>query len=364
MKCEQARELLSPYIDEMTSEKETEALEAHLAQCANCRKELDDYRCLCGTMQRMESPIPPEDFAAVVQKRLQENKNKIFSARTIDRPKQTGWIAAVLAGVALAAGIYASSYLCVGDFLVSWQDKKDQKKPRIAIEDIIQRFQNWNQEEDNAMSETAEPEPEAKISSNPRAKASTGEGSASSQEELETKTAEDDNYSSQIMVKELSTALAQVIEIADGREIKYSMASGSYGNSEARRVVLEVEPQEVPQLLIEFEAIGRKLDVADLTEASVQDKAVQDFAIDENNSPQLLEKSEVSDSEKLSMVEIEDNEEDGKEELAKEKAVSVPGDEMLTDSEKGEDTKDIEGIKEKRPEGAKVSLSILIIEEK
>ena len=51
MKCEQVSELLSAYIDEMTSEKETKALEAHLAQCADCRQELDDYRRLRGIMQ-------------------------------------------------------------------------------------------------------------------------------------------------------------------------------------------------------------------------------------------------------------------------------------------------------------------------
>lgn len=364
MKCEQVSELLSAYIDEMTSEKETKALEAHLAQCADCRKELDDYRLLRGIMQELESPLPPDDFSTVVQKRLQENKNKIFSATTIDRPKKTGWIAAVLAGLALASGIYASSYLSVGDLLMSWQDKKEQKKPRIAIEDIIERFQKWNQEEDNNNQEAAEPE--AKIESNTRAKVSVGVGAVNNQEELEPKTVGDDSYSSHIMVKELSTALAQVIEIADGREIKYSIASGSYGNSEARRVVLEVEPQEVSQLLMELEAIGRKLDVADLTEASGQDEALQASDLDEK--PLLLEKSEFSDNEKLSMVKIENNEEAGedrKEELAKEKAASAPDDKMLFNSEKGEDSKDIESIKEEnKPEGAKVNLDILIIQEK
>jgi len=364
MKCEQVSELLSAYIDEMTSEKETKALEAHLAQCADCRKELDDYRLLRGIMQQLESPLPPDDFSTVVQKRLQENKNKIFSATTIDRPKKTGWIAAVLAGLALASGIYASSYLSIGDFLVSWQDKKEQKKPRIAIEDIIERFQKWNQEEDNNNQEAAEPE--AKIESNTRAKVSVGVGAVNNQEELEPKTVGDDSYSSHIMVKELSTALAQVIEIADGREIKYSIASGSYGNSEARRVVLEVEPQEVPQLLMELEAIGRKFDVADLTEASGQDEALQASDLDEK--PLLLEKSEFSDNEKLSMVKIENNEEareDEKEELAKEKAASAPDDKMLFNFEKGEDSKDIESIKEEnKPEGAKVNLDILIIQEK
>ena len=117
---------------------------------------------------------------------------------------------------------------------------------------------------------------------------------------------------------------------------------------------------------MELEAIGRKLDVADLTEASGQDEALQAPDLDEK--PLLLEKSEFSDSEKLSMVKIENNEEareDEKEELAKEKAASAPDNKMLFNSEKGEDTNNIEVImEENKPEGTKVNLDILIIQEK
>lgn len=373
MKCEQVSELLSAYIDGMTSDKETKALEAHLARCANCRRELDDYRLLRGIMREMETPLPPENFSSVVQKSLQENKNKIFSATTIERPKKGGWVAAVLAGLALASGIYASSYLSVGDFFVGWQDKKEDRKPRVAIEDILERFQQWKQEEGNVGQEIAEPT--AVVDSNSRVKAGTG-GEKKSGQEPKIEDNIDYNYTGQIMAKELPAVLAQVMELADGRGIRYSVLPGSYGNSEARRIMLELEPSETPELLAELEALGIEFAVEDPPTGGEQDKELS-RTVEEDKSP-LAGKSEAGTGAGNLAILAEPNNNNseetlegnrdkttGEDGLVKRKTNSAPDGIIPAEtkgrmnSEDGGENKD-----EKKVEGTKVNLNILIIQQK
>jgi hypothetical protein len=60
--CNAALELLSPFIDSMVSAKDTESLQAHLSDCARCRRELQYLASLRTLMAGVEPVSVPEDL--------------------------------------------------------------------------------------------------------------------------------------------------------------------------------------------------------------------------------------------------------------------------------------------------------------
>jgi len=60
--CNAALELLSPFIDSMVSAKDTESLQAHLADCTRCRRELQSLASLRTLMAGVEPVSVPEDL--------------------------------------------------------------------------------------------------------------------------------------------------------------------------------------------------------------------------------------------------------------------------------------------------------------
>lgn len=116
MKCDTVQELLSPYIDEMTGVKETEAIKQHLAGCTRCQA---DYAVLLSLRQKLrEMPVPPvpEGFMSDFSGRLSQEQERLVDfqkerALTFRKPSWVGWVAASAAAVALTVGIYMSSYL-------------------------------------------------------------------------------------------------------------------------------------------------------------------------------------------------------------------------------------------------------------
>ncbi len=62
MTCPDARELLSDLVDGALTPDEQARIEAHLAECADCRKEHERLRATVALLQRMERPRAPVGF--------------------------------------------------------------------------------------------------------------------------------------------------------------------------------------------------------------------------------------------------------------------------------------------------------------
>ena len=62
MKCEQIRDLLSPYIDRVTTEEEKRDVEAHIAVCAECRQEVEELSRNRQIALHPDEPRLPDKF--------------------------------------------------------------------------------------------------------------------------------------------------------------------------------------------------------------------------------------------------------------------------------------------------------------
>ncbi|SHG82844.1 Putative zinc-finger [Thermosyntropha lipolytica DSM 11003] len=133
MRCNQIKDLLSPYMDGMTNEKENRLVKEHLAECPSCREELERMQFIALCLNKMEVPPCPEGLVLDVRKRIVEEKNKVFSLREAAKPKRQGWMAAGIAGIALLIGIYINSILPVENIAFLWRDKDSEAGKNVAI---------------------------------------------------------------------------------------------------------------------------------------------------------------------------------------------------------------------------------------
>ncbi len=70
MTCDETRELLSALLDEALDTGERARVEAHLAGCAECRRELDGLRATTGLLARVERVRAPVGFVDSVMTRV------------------------------------------------------------------------------------------------------------------------------------------------------------------------------------------------------------------------------------------------------------------------------------------------------
>lgn len=152
MRCEQIRELISPYLDQMTDDKENQVLEAHFAECPVCRRELEQMKAACALLHNLETPAVPEGFAQDLRQRLAAEKVRKFTRRQ-GRISKRGGIAAGVAGVALGLGIYLSTYMPVGTVVafLNHNHSNDANTPSMAVEDILDRYVHNMQNEGDSL---------------------------------------------------------------------------------------------------------------------------------------------------------------------------------------------------------------------
>ena len=74
--CAEAQELMSPFIDSMSTPEETEGLELHLSACRPCQRQLQSFSSMRGLLARMERPAPPEDLMLETRVQLSHARNK------------------------------------------------------------------------------------------------------------------------------------------------------------------------------------------------------------------------------------------------------------------------------------------------
>lgn len=278
MNCEKVRELLSPYLDEMTNEKETYLVKAHLDVCTVCRAELEQIKVVCDMVHELPAPEAPDNFYHDLELRLFNNNFKYFGKKTIKTPKKPGWIAASVAGLALATGIYASSFLPVGGLVANLKDRYDQRKNKsmVAIDEILERsgvslnkgtvsVQSDKTTDAAQVNDAVLPiERQSKINSGKvAAKTDTTVVKTPLVAELESYTAE--VVTSKITVDDLGSSVQQVIHIAAANEGQYevlpvndpSPQTLAVSETETKALSIKVDEERSYKVLEQLNNIGR-----------------------------------------------------------------------------------------------------------
>ncbi len=109
MKCGQAREWMSEYVDGVLDQLRTQALTDHLNGCAECREELSDLEKTLSLVREVKPVAPPPDLAAKVRARLSAGAGgerlvgQSWTWRVLISPPAR---VALAAGLLLVVGIY------------------------------------------------------------------------------------------------------------------------------------------------------------------------------------------------------------------------------------------------------------------
>lgn len=105
MQHQDARDLFSQYLDADLAPEQTQALQEHLASCAECKNEYELFSKTVLSIHQLR-PVPvPEAFGAQVRKRLYRRRNQLKKRRWMAHfPFE--WISFFLIMVMLAIYFY------------------------------------------------------------------------------------------------------------------------------------------------------------------------------------------------------------------------------------------------------------------
>jgi len=113
MKCNEIRELLSLYIDQMLDESQVKEVEEHLSACDACRNEYNELKEMLDLLGHAEMIPVPDAFQFRLKKALKEEKQSMLASGMIGKPlkKKSQWriltsVAAVFAVGVLSFGLY------------------------------------------------------------------------------------------------------------------------------------------------------------------------------------------------------------------------------------------------------------------
>ncbi|MGI5920740.1 MAG: zf-HC2 domain-containing protein [Syntrophomonadaceae bacterium] len=278
MNCDKVKELLSPYIDEMTNEKETNQIRAHLKTCSHCRNELEQMNLVCKMVRELPALTVPDKFTQDLANRLASENIKYFGRKTLKTPKQAGWLAAGVASIALAVGIYASSFLPAGELIANIKEYFNARKnnPRVAIEDILKHTKippnnetvNHQPEETGKSNLTEEPSSVVKHRINNPSSASVPVTIENQQEqeldaEQQLAPQSTEMVTSRIMVNDIDSSVQKVIKIAASNEGQYEVlpventAPQTLSRSQVKGVSIKVDEGRSDQVLNELNSVGK-----------------------------------------------------------------------------------------------------------
>jgi hypothetical protein len=82
MRCKDINLLLSEYVDGVLEPDRVEMLEAHLAKCEHCRRELEYIRETVALLQELDEVAPPDDLLQRVHARLHDEAAPVVERRT------------------------------------------------------------------------------------------------------------------------------------------------------------------------------------------------------------------------------------------------------------------------------------------
>ena len=72
--CNEVRELISPYLDGYTGDRETEILEHHIKYCMPCAEEIEACQKISGSLLQLNNIACPDNFTGLVMSRLKESE--------------------------------------------------------------------------------------------------------------------------------------------------------------------------------------------------------------------------------------------------------------------------------------------------
>ncbi|MGI6413129.1 MAG: zf-HC2 domain-containing protein [Syntrophomonadaceae bacterium] len=312
MKCEQIRDLLSPYIDRVTTEEENRDVEAHIALCAECRQELEELTRIRQMFCTLDEPRLPDSFSHDLHLRLLEEQGKLFKSRDIKRPKRPGWIAVGIAGVALTIGIFSSHFLPVNTIMALWEDKtpkaEEKHKPSVAIDDIIRRIcggdENYKDPNEGVII-PGKTDPDLNIprnepginnsnpNLNPPEETAPNDGPEESTETVKIEPKIADARSTFIEVESTNDSLAKVIQIASVNELDYTiMPNGkdfqALSGTAAKVISLKVDQEKIDDLLVQLSEVGQ------LSELKTEDIVLTQQYADIEKAIQALEQEKAA----------------------------------------------------------------------
>jgi hypothetical protein len=100
MKCENAQEFFSEYIEASLDKPSTVALEAHLTACGSCRRGLEGLRQTWDAFKAVPEVEPPKDLAWKVMVQLQKERLERLEAQRKRTNPFVGWLQSLTPGAA------------------------------------------------------------------------------------------------------------------------------------------------------------------------------------------------------------------------------------------------------------------------
>jgi len=281
MRCEQMHELFSPYVDKMTSEKETNLIEAHLQECPMCQKHVEEMRVMCTLLKNLDCPQVPANFAVDLKKHLAQEKIKIFASREVTAPKKPSWLVAGVAGIALTLGIFASSFMPMGAMMASLQSWIDgnNDKPQVAVVDNDNILKQWAEKQGrNQVVGNLAIDPGTKNGANVKptvapsqVKPETYSIAALNTSPVAVKELIVENYAAKIKVDDMDNTLQALQQVADASGAQYSSHSSSRtvmvsAASTVKVVSLKVPKENVDNVLNDLATLGAGVPAKDTTD--------------------------------------------------------------------------------------------------
>lgn len=327
MRCEQMHELFSPYVDEMTSAKETNLMETHLQECPMCRKHVEEMRVVCTLLKNLDAPQVPANFAVDLKKNLAQEKIKIFASREVMAPKKPSWLVAGVAGIALTLGIFASSFMPMGAMVASLQTwiNGDNDKSQVAVVDNDNILKQWiekqgrNQVADNSAIDSvkkigAKAEPTVEPS---QAKPDNQSVAAPNTVPVVVKELIVENYAAKIKVEDMDNTLQALKQVADAAGAQYSNQSSNRtlvasAASTVKVVLLKVPKENVDNVLNDLVALGAGVpakDNTDYTKAYAETEKTL-IALDQDITKLRASQTNLSAEQQQQLTQLEDKQSD------------------------------------------------------
>jgi len=100
MKCENAQEFFSEYIETSLDKPSTVALEAHLTACGSCRRGLEGLRQTWDAFKAVPAVEPPKDLAWRVMVQLQKERLERLETQRKRTNPFVGWLQSLTPGAA------------------------------------------------------------------------------------------------------------------------------------------------------------------------------------------------------------------------------------------------------------------------
>lgn len=165
MNCDEIRERLSSYMDQMLEESQIKDVEAHLAACPACKKEYEEIKEILGLFSQVEVVPVPESFEFRLKKALKEESRNILDAAVIGKAEKKRRKFGMITSIAAVFAVGVISFALFDDVLGILPEKlKEQDQSGVEQTEInVDSAQNLDLNNEKSAAPAAEEEPSAKL---------------------------------------------------------------------------------------------------------------------------------------------------------------------------------------------------------